>query len=118
MKSWISSAFESTCASAATQSLSSSRQSAFKKTTSSTDKSLLNMLGKENLTVQRASAKLFDGLSLCEKYEPKNLNDLVVNKSKVDQLSNVLDELIRRQKGSILLIEGPSGSGKYVNTIK
>lgn len=52
--------------------------------------------------------------SLADKYTPTNRSDLVVNKSKVDQLSSSIDEMTSRKRGSILLIDGPTGCGKTV----
>ena len=52
--------------------------------------------------------------SLFHRYEPTTRTELVVNKAKIDQLSKLLDEILSKSKGSIVVIEGPSGSGKYV----
>lgn len=55
--------------------------------------------------------------SLSEKYAPASRSELVVNKAKVDQLSSLVDDLVARKKGSILLIDGPTGCGKTVSYI-
>lgn len=52
---------------------------------------------------------------LTEKYEPKLRTDLNVNKSKIDELSNCIESRLNTFKnGSILLLTGPPGCGKYV----
>jgi hypothetical protein len=132
MKSWISSAFEDSSASDAS---SKTARREVKKPAGTSEKSRINssdaqieanplpFFNKENErhrfasqanTKQLNNGKSNDGQSLCDKYEPKSRVDLVVNKAKVDQLSNILEDLIKKQKGSILVIEGPSGSGKNV----
>lgn len=52
--------------------------------------------------------------SLADKYMPINRADLVVHKAKVDQLSSIIDDVMARKKGTILLIDGPTGCGKTV----
>jgi hypothetical protein len=129
MKSWVSSAFDN--ASSVPSSKAAKRET--KKPTALTEKGRMNAndidieilhsprLNKENTTQRFTSqskkannTKSSTGQTLCDKYEPTNRSDLVVNKAKVDQLSNILDDLIKKPKGSILVIEGPSGSGKNV----
>lgn len=52
-----------------------------------------------------------------EKYAPKDRAELVVNKNKLDQLSTILDDITLSSKGRIVIIDGPSGSGKFVNIL-
>lgn len=52
--------------------------------------------------------------NLAEKYAPVSRIELVVHKAKVDQLSSIIDDITGRKKGSILLIDGPTGCGKTV----
>ena len=54
---------------------------------------------------------------LSEKYKPKTRSDLVVNKTKVEQLSQLIDTAMQKKKGSVLIVEGPSGCGKYVGFV-
>ena len=54
---------------------------------------------------------------LSEKYKPKTRSDLVVNKTKVEQLSQLIDTAMLKKKGSVLIVEGPSGCGKYVGFV-
>lgn len=51
-------------------------------------------------------------LLIAEKYAPQTKADLVVNKAKVEQLSSLLDTVLGKPKGSIVIIEGPPGCGK------
>jgi hypothetical protein len=123
MKSWVSSAFDEANS---TSSRTTRRDTAKKAAIDLPPPAPL--LSKENSTkrytasqpvstMSRRPAQKDDhtGMSLCDKYEPTNRADLVVNSKKVEQLSSMLDDLIKKQKGSILVIEGPSGSGKNVN---
>ncbi len=65
-------------------------------------------------TQQPARNNANSQMSLAEKYAPKSRAELVVHKAKVDQLSSLLEDIISRKKGSILLIDGPTGCGKTV----
>lgn len=53
---------------------------------------------------------------LTEKYQPVKRADLVVHKSKIEQLSSLIDQITSKNTGSILIVEGPPGSGKNVNS--
>lgn len=53
---------------------------------------------------------------LADKYSPTSRAELVVNKSKIEQLSSLIDEITNKSRGSILLIDGPTGCGKTVST--
>jgi hypothetical protein len=80
-------------------------------------KSLRN--DKENMTFAKppvaGAREIHSTTSLFGRNEPQNRGDLVVNKSKVEQMSKILDDLLaKKNKGSIVVIEGPSGCGKYV----
>jgi len=50
----------------------------------------------------------------CEKYFPKDIADICVNKQKVNQVKEAIEDLISNSKSSsrILLLTGPAGSGK------
>lgn len=63
---------------------------------------------------QQTNKKSTSRLPLTEKYEPKKRNDLVVHKSKIDQMNTLIDQISSKQTGSILIIEGPPGCGKNV----
>ena len=57
-------------------------------------------------------------LPLTVKYEPKKRIDLVVHKSKIEQLNSLIDQITSKQNGSILIIEGPPGCGKNVISLR
>jgi hypothetical protein len=100
MKSWVSSAFE--CDKAAKP------------------KHLSETFAKVSVSGQQNSHKLPIGknvpghstkkplanadLQLCDKYEPKNRGELMVNKTKIEELSNFIDK--HNQKSAILLLQG------------
>lgn len=127
MKSWISSAFDVEAGSTSRVSSSSRSSTQPKKQppTQTQQTELRRAYNKENIpssslikqTVRDNGAKKNEPevQTLCEKYEPRSRADLVVNKNKVDQLSQILDDLTNRKKGAIVLVEGPSGCGKTVN---
>ena len=54
---------------------------------------------------------------LTEKYQPLKRADLVVHKSKIEQLNILIDQITSKSTGSILIVEGPPGSGKNVCSI-
>lgn len=102
MKSWVSSAF-SESASNTTQPKKIPKPS---------------LSNKENPTPQIKKPVSPTNISLAVKHEPVSRSDLVVHKNKIDQLNNLLDDVLDKSKGSIILIEGPAGSGKYVKKEK
>ena len=111
MKSWVSSAFSD----------APKDENPVKKHNASSAKSL--KIPKSSLdsalssfkTTEKYSSAYKTFLPLCEKYKPKNRAELIVNKAKIDQLSQILDNVINKKKGSTIIIEGPSGCGKNVN---
>lgn len=132
MKSWIESAFSDE-PSAAT---SSTRTTRTRKAATTTTAAATTKKPSSSSTTIKTSTKLPPLLSkiisnqenrseqskkpqtkcpLTVKYEPKKRTDLVVHKSKVEQLSTLIDQVTSKQTGTILTIEGPPGSGKNVN---
>ncbi len=99
MKSWMSSAFGTT----------EPDTKKFKTTRSSSK----NVSKKTTVMPEHATQSGYrNRLLLAEKYAPKNRTELVVNKAKVEQLSGILDLVINKPKGSIIIMEGPPGCGK------
>lgn len=131
MKSWVSSAFSA-------DDFSSKKETKKKTVTKKTDSTITNNLN--DITNSHASgtkpAKVSataatssyarpaqtntankSNICLSEKYKPKTRSDLVVNKTKVEQLSQLIDSAMQKKKGSVLIVEGPSGCGKYVGFV-
>jgi DNA-binding NtrC family response regulator len=116
MKSWVASAFSADDFSA--------KKEPKKKTSSTKTNNNLNDITNSNKLAKPSSYSVAatsssnafckSNISLSEKYKPKTRNDLVVNKSKVEQLSQLIDTSMQKKKGSVLIVEGPSGCGKYV----
>lgn len=136
MKSWVSSAFGelggSTSSSSQTPSSKSSSRTirtpaTASRNTQSTTRTTKTFEAENVLRSQQPAAGKKLGaqrsplrdktneLGLSDKYAPTSRSDLVVNKSKVDQLSSLIDDLVARKRGSILLIDGPTGCGKTVS---
>ncbi len=99
---------------------SASSQSSSSSTTSVAAK-LTPMISKLIKTEQQVnnSSKKIPSLTKCpliEKYRPKTRSELAVHKTKIEQLSNLIDQITTNKKnGSILIIEGPPGCGKNVS---
>ncbi|CAF0863650.1 unnamed protein product [Brachionus calyciflorus] len=113
MKSWVSSAFSDSAFANTTKPTRTTRASSQKQTLSN----LTNKEPKAKISEpfnSPAKKQKENTLSLSLKYEPTTRADLSVHKNKIDQLSNLLDQIISKERGSILLIEGPSGCGKYI----
>ncbi|RMZ94778.1 cell cycle checkpoint RAD17 isoform X2, partial [Brachionus plicatilis] len=120
MKSWVSSAFTDSSISTAkptrcrtsVQKPSSQKESSQKQTLSNlTNKKLREIIAEPFNPVNQNTQ---NSTSLANKYEPENRSELSVHKNKIEQLSNLLDDCLIKNKGSIILIEGPSGCGKFV----
>jgi DNA polymerase III delta prime subunit len=103
MKSWMSSAFGST--EVEPKKLRAPRSAA----KPSSDPRPTVQLPPAKRAVTSSS---INKLLLAEKYAPKHRAELVVNKAKVEQLSGILDSLLDKQAGSIIIMEGPAGCGK------
>jgi hypothetical protein len=138
-KSWVSSAFsddQSTPsssnvppratratkkASVASTSKTNSASSQSSSSTTSVAAELTPMISKLIKTEQQVnnSSKKISSLTRCpliEKYRPKTRSELAVHKTKIEQLSNLIDQITTNKKnGSILIIEGPPGCGKNVS---
>jgi flagellar biosynthesis GTPase FlhF len=138
-KSWVSSAFsddQSTPsssnvppratratkkASVASTSKTNSASSQSSSSTTSVAAKLTPMISKLIKTEQQVnnSSKKISSLTRCpliEKYRPKTRSELAVHKTKIEQLSNLIDQITTNKKnGSILIIEGPPGCGKNVS---
>jgi hypothetical protein len=124
MKSWVSSAFDTNQSSTRSSSSSSLTNKKFDEKTQqsqpsqrSSQRSANNKATTSKVVSEKCLMKFAqttNNLLLSEKYKPTKRIDLVVNKTKVDQFSNLLDEIFKRDKGSILLVQGPSGCGKLV----
>jgi hypothetical protein len=105
MKSWVSSAFEDP--------FMSSTASSGRKTTKpklkahKSDETVINKSLADNINIKRSNIN--SDLLLSEKYEPKTRLELMVNKSKVDELSNFLDNSFRKPIPSIFILNGPPG---------
>jgi hypothetical protein len=119
MKAWVSSAFDNPLVStsssnnATTTSRKTSKQKILKSHKSdepinSTICSTSSILTKKTSTIDSDSL-------LSEKYEPKTRAELMVNKSKVDELSNFLDASIRKITPSIFILNGPPGNYTFVD---
>lgn len=136
MKSWISSAFSDefkpsktngTKSTSTNNKLVKATSSSFSKNefeqvaelknTISSSIQNINTKNKENsISTQGRSAKIakIESISLSQRHEPESRADLVVNKAKIDQLDKIIDDILVKKKGSIVIVEGPSGCGKYV----
>lgn len=116
MNSWVSSAF--TDSSIGT--IKNTRSKNLSQKSASQKQSLSNLTNKElrNKITEPfnspAKRKTENSISLSTRYEPQTRSELSVHKNKVEQLSNILDDCLNKSKGSIILIDGPSGCGKYV----
>jgi ABC-type uncharacterized transport system fused permease/ATPase subunit len=140
-KSWVSSAFsddQSTSSSSnvapratratkkasvtsTSKTNSASSQSSSSSSTISVAAKLTPMISKLIKTEQQVnnSSKKISSLTKCpliEKYRPKTRSELAVHKTKIEQLSNLIDQItLNKKNGSILIIEGPPGCGKNVS---
>lgn len=104
MKSWMSSAFGDIADDKKTKPATVTKRTA--RAVASSSSAAKNSFPVDN------SKKI--KLLLTEKYQPNSRSELIVNKAKVDQLSNLLDSAIEKKNGSIIIIEGPPGCGKTV----
>ena len=139
MKSWVSSAFSDDKPPPSSSS-SSSQATGIRaplKTTTSTSLNSIEVISsskppmtkipstraklatvmKPETTAKRHQAPV-SSVSLSDKYEPAQRADLVVNKSKIEQLSSALDSMMTKRVGSIMIIEGPPGCGKSVRLLE
>jgi DNA-binding NtrC family response regulator len=135
-KSWVSSAFSddqspsplasnvaprATRATKKTSVATKTSSSASSSSTTSVAAKLTPMISKLIKTEQQVnnSSKKISSLTRCpliEKYRPKTRSELAVHKTKIEQLSNLIDQITMNKKnGSILIIEGPPGCGKNVS---
>ena len=111
MKSWVSSAFSETNCNAVKKETTKTSTRSLKTAKNSFDSSVPIC----KFTDKSSSIGLTKNLSsLAAKYKPKNRSELIVNKSKVEQLGQVLDNVISKSKGTVVILEGPSGCGKTV----
>lgn len=114
MKSWVSSAFSDSSASTIKATRSKTSFQKIGKNLSE-KQTLSNLTNKVKETFNSPNKqKTVNSTSLAIKYEPQTRSELSVHKNKVEQLSNLLDNCLNKNKGSLILIEGPSGCGKYV----
>ena len=103
MNAWVSSAFEDVFVSSTKTTGKNSKSSKTKLKTHKSD---------EPINTKNYNSKTTNtnhDLLLSEKYEPKTRLELMVNKSKVDELSNFLDNSFRKQIPSIFILNGPPG---------
>ena len=114
MQSWVSSAFNDSSAGTikATRSKTSSQKIAKTVPQKQTLSNLTNKLREPFNSPVKEKTEISTNLAI--KYEPQNRLELSVHKNKVEQLSNLIDDCMTKSKGSLILIEGPSGCGKYV----
>ena len=103
MKSWMSSAFGNITDDKKVKSTATKRTAKTVPSSSSAAKKPFSIDNSANIK-----------LLLTEKYQPNSRSELIVNKAKVDQLSNLLDSAFEKKNGSIVIIEGPPGCGKTV----
>lgn len=133
MKSWVSSAFgdteilvsgkhtrsqsRNTCANNVKSTIASQNVPKISKSNNLTNKENSNQSQSGIINLESFNSKKLEqniNVDLASKYEPKSRAELVVHKNKIDQLNNILDDCLNKPKGSIILIEGPAGCGKYV----
>ena len=111
MKSWVSSAFS--------DQLQGSKEVKRPRTRLGTNSQAVNPQTPLKPRCENANISYKNNekcqVQLSEKYEPKTKAELVVHKNKIEQLNNVLVSIGEKPKGSIVLIEGPAGCGKYVS---
>ena len=121
MKSWVSSAFaeNTTCTNSKSASVKKELPAtrSLKTTKSSFDSSVPAFKNAEKPPHIASVISRKQFVSLVDKYKPKTRADLIVNKTKTEQLSQLLDGVINKCKGSVVIIEGPSGCGKLVITM-
>lgn len=106
MKAWVASAFDDPFASC------SNNTTTGKKTYKTKSlKAYKSDEPKSSSTLIKKNSSIIDvDLLLSEKHEPKTRGELMVNKSKVDELSNFLDGCFRKVTQSIFILNGPPGN--------
>jgi hypothetical protein len=100
MKSWVSSAFE--C-----EKIKPRNSAIAKPVPSTTSQQSIKKLVNDKFVAKTSTTKtsLIDtDLQLCDKYEPKTRTELMVNKTKIEELSNFIDK--NNQRSAILLLHG------------
>ena len=112
MQSWISSAFSDFNTNIESNSTSQSRSK--RKAPVNTS---INPIKHVPRTTTTTTTTNVASRNFLEKYAPKDRAELAVNKNKLDQLSTILDDITLSSKGRIVIIDGPSGSGKFVNIL-
>jgi len=117
MKSWVSSAF-SDSPSEPTLPNKKPKQSVNTRSLKTSKSSLETFVAPTKTTdlfdTRNKNGDLKTFLPLAERYRPKSRAELIVNKAKIDQLSQLLDNVIIKKKGTIIILDGPSGCGKNV----
>lgn len=109
MKGWVSSAFENVDMLA--NASNTKKQNATLKTkfkSHKSDEPLQPVCNQQKSSV-KSSQKISDGILLAEKYEPKTRSELMVNKSKIDELSSYIDTLYFKLSPTIFILNGPPG---------
>lgn len=114
MKSWVSSAFSDAPTVQSLPKKSNVNSRSLKVSNSNSDSTVTSTKRAIQIDSKNKFTDLKTFLPLVERYKPKSRIELIVNKAKIDQLSQVLDNVINKKKGSIVILEGPSGCGKNV----
>ena len=117
MKSWVSSAFSDAPTIQSLPKKSNVNTRSLKAPNSNSDSTVKSTKSAIQIDSKNKLTELKTFLPLVERYKPKSRLELIVNKAKIDQLSQVLDNVINKKKGSIVILEGPSGCGKNVLNI-
>ena len=115
MKAWVSSAFDNPIVSSSSNNNKNANTSTVKKPpkqkilkSHKSDEPINSSIS--SILAKQTSTTIDSDLLLSEKYEPKIRAELMVNKSKVDELSNFLDAILRKLTPSIFILNGPPGN--------